>query len=599
MAAIQFTSTMTIADLDLGGIDAESDPRLAEYFVSTPYVRSVTSGRRTLFLGRKGSGKSSLFVQLDRIARDAGLSTAEVLQITPDQYAWAAMKTYQEQGLLSEQAHANAWKLTLAIEIAGRIVSLDREWSAESKAAVTTLKAFLSSNFGSLQTDLVTTATRLVRDLKSINLSAFGFGIGAEKTERSASMTPAVISSLFDRIRIVAMEVPFLIGLDRLDDSWDASSESRSLLVGLLKAAKELNDSFQADLGGGKGVRIIVFLRSDIYDSLTFDDKDKHRPTEENIVWSSSGLHEMLQRRLPERLTVEALFEPGNMRGSIAPFNYIVKRTFLRPREVLQFVYECLRDAGPGTDVVSKDNVRAAEGRYSRWKVADLKQEFSKVFPAFDQLLEALRQERQRFDSIEDLTALLERKLPDLAKQYGGRVLVETLLDASVIGVRVADTGPARYKSEDLELVLPSSGAVYVHQAVHRGLNIKETRRGSREEVMERRAQQAELSGRLVERMLKALPVQDLLWFGLSPKPIHVITHQDFDAFCHSFGLELVESNSVVPITNSLQKPNLIRPQRLVQDRIVYLTLRADVLQIFKDAGVAPSQFLKADERDV
>ena len=31
----------------------------------------------------------------------------------------------------------------------------------------------------------------------------------------------------------------------------------------------------------------------------------------------------------------KAAVEPGEMRGSIAPFNYIVKGTFLRPREVM------------------------------------------------------------------------------------------------------------------------------------------------------------------------------------------------------------------------------------------------------------------------
>ena len=45
---------LTLADLDLGGIDAESDPRLEEYFVTTPYVQNAFSGRRTLFWVAKG-----------------------------------------------------------------------------------------------------------------------------------------------------------------------------------------------------------------------------------------------------------------------------------------------------------------------------------------------------------------------------------------------------------------------------------------------------------------------------------------------------------------------------------------------------------------
>ena len=39
-------------------------------------------------------------------------------------------------------------------------------------------------------------------------------------------------------------------------------------------------------------------------------------------------LREMVNGRLPDKVSVDDLFETGEMRGSIAPFNYIVKRTF-------------------------------------------------------------------------------------------------------------------------------------------------------------------------------------------------------------------------------------------------------------------------------
>ena len=141
--------------------------------------------------------------------------------------------------------------------------------------------------------------------------------------------------------------------------------------MGLLKATKELNDRFGSP-DVGSGLRINIFLRSDIYDDLRFDDKDKHRATEEHILWTPALLREMIDRRLPDRVKVDELFEPGEMRGSVAPFDYIVRRTFLRPREVLQFLDECLRKAPRDGTEITKDNVRAAEERYSSWKVADL-----------------------------------------------------------------------------------------------------------------------------------------------------------------------------------------------------------------------------------
>ena len=64
---------LTVADIDLGGFDAESDHKLAEDFIETPVVGAALKGRKQFFLGRKGSGKSALFSQmakaLSRVAR--------------------------------------------------------------------------------------------------------------------------------------------------------------------------------------------------------------------------------------------------------------------------------------------------------------------------------------------------------------------------------------------------------------------------------------------------------------------------------------------------------------------------------------------------
>lgn len=464
---------LQLKDIDLGGFDAESDLRLAEYFVETPYVGTAVDGRRTLFLGRKGSGKSALFSQLPRL-----IHQAETITLTPDQYAWSALKRYQELGLLPEAAHTNAWKLTLAIEIAGHLASLDVTWSKNAAASKKVLADFVASNFGETTPGLTKTATGLLKGLGAFNLSAFGFGVGFEKaTVKDQPLTPAVVGALTEAIRPMLAERPVVVALDRLDDSWDGSDDARSLLVGLLKASKQLNDDFRSGADAQDPLRVLVFLRSDIYGGLRFDDKDKHRPTEEIITWTHEGLTEMLNQRLPEGVTADEIFEEGEMRGRITPVTYILKRTFLRPREVLQFVDGCIRQASPLMTEISKSHIRQAEKAYSTWKVDDLKQEFARVSPRFSDLIEALRQELHRYDSIDDLTELLRRKARTAVDELGERRALETLFDASVVGVRLGGGGSTRFKAEEPELSLPASGAVYVHQSLYQGLNIREARK--------------------------------------------------------------------------------------------------------------------------
>ncbi len=134
-AKVRVMAEVDISRLDLGASDAESDRRLGEYFVTTPYVEEALSGRRTLFLGRKGSGKSALFRQFPPLVAEAGRELS-VVPITPDNYAWRALKDYRERGLSNQAAHRTAWKLTLAVQIASALVEVNyRSRIAEDAAA--------------------------------------------------------------------------------------------------------------------------------------------------------------------------------------------------------------------------------------------------------------------------------------------------------------------------------------------------------------------------------------------------------------------------------------------------------------------------------
>ena len=62
----------TLAEMDFGAADADSDERLGEYFVATGYVQEALAGEKTIFLGRKGAGKTALFRQLPELYREEG-----------------------------------------------------------------------------------------------------------------------------------------------------------------------------------------------------------------------------------------------------------------------------------------------------------------------------------------------------------------------------------------------------------------------------------------------------------------------------------------------------------------------------------------------
>src|SRR4051794_3465690 len=157
--------------------------------------------------------------------------------MSPDAYAWGALKEYREQGILAEQAHTNAWKLTLAITIASELTSLEHTWGGESATAIKTLGQFLRENYGGEEVDLKSAAAKLLTGLKSFNLSAFGFGVGYSGKDGGDErlLTPAVIEQLLELVGVCVADLAVVVLLDRLDDSWDGSEESKTLLIGLLR----------------------------------------------------------------------------------------------------------------------------------------------------------------------------------------------------------------------------------------------------------------------------------------------------------------------------------------------------------------------------
>ncbi|MFW2971352.1 P-loop ATPase, Sll1717 family, partial [Serratia marcescens] len=409
-----------VKELRFGSVDAEADKRLSDYFINTPQVEQALKFNSAHFLGRKGSGKSSIFTQLPRLAKIKYGDAVLVSLMTPDQYAWGALKEYKEQGLLPEQAHCNAWKFAIAVNAAYEVIARTHNFrNNESKDAFSRVNKFVGDNFGKQAPTTLNTVKKLITGLESFNLEAFGFGIGFQKNNPSVPLTPQIIDILLDDIDVICSEIGIMIATDRLDDSWDGSDDAKSLLIGLLKATKEINDKYSDE--GGKGIHIVTFLRSDIYQGLEFDDKDKHRAIEEEITWTSELLKDMVDARLPENVKIEEIFEDGDMRGSITPFNYLVKRTFLRPREIIQFLQECQKRSGTNDFQISKDTIRAAEERYSAWKLDDIKLEYRRLFPEFSTLLEALRQTQHRYNSTDDFMKTLETKVPDLCTKFTSR----------------------------------------------------------------------------------------------------------------------------------------------------------------------------------
>ena len=470
-----------LARIDLGKDEAEQDQRLREYFLKTANYLNAQSGQKTIVIGRKGSGKSAIFKLLQDELKEGG---AIVIPITPDQYSWSALKDYEEKGILPEQAHTNAWKLTLLCSVIWKFhdYSLIREHSELLKYYQYMKDAYVVSQ----NNWLLNIIDRIKQILKGINTPFGGVSFGETSTIATPLRVTEEIKSLLKTEWPTGRRVRILI--DRLDDSWDASKQSENLIIGLLKAANELNAVFL-----GKMI-ITVFLRSDIYDNLFFDDQDKLRQNEETLYWNNEDLKSVVCERVRTSLNIhdmndnqiwQTLFSEKVYRSKASPEKYILDRTFKRPRDIISFVRFALEVAIRSNHnlIEPRDTRLAEEEKYSQSKYKDLIIEYQKLFPFIKDLLDSLSGTLHKHSQDELLKRcelfLKERQIAMLPTQ-----LLRNLFIWGVVGVKrqgragVKQRGGAHffYYYDDPSINPLHYADYYIHPSLRYYLNISEKR---------------------------------------------------------------------------------------------------------------------------
>ncbi len=468
--------------IDLGGTDAESDDKLENDFFETDDVSVVIDGREFVLLGRKGSGKSSLFRQVPRLVTSAPWAPlgVQVVNLSPDNYEWTRLTALEYPDMPKETLLTASWQISLYLQIAD--VVLNDKWSlrarrsrAEAKLRRSVIRVFGKPRVGE------SVFRRVVRILDSFSEGTISVaqGVTFSFKRRERVKASVQIIDLQKHLRaLVEAAIPedarILIQVDRLDDAWDGSQSTQLWLIGLLKAAKSINDAFRS--ANSSRIKVVIYLRTDIYETLRFDDKDKLRSFEKQILWAEESLKQLIEKRLPIGLTLEKLLESRPIDRNQYPLQYFFDHTFLRPREAIQFLQEALGRVHNGARFVPNATLREAEVVFSSWKVDDLKLEFDKANPELPELIEALRQGTHRYDSLPAIEDRLERAAPLAVKALGRRGALQLLFNTSVIGVRLNESGKVRYRVNEASMQLPNVGSVYVHPGLRKALLITEAR---------------------------------------------------------------------------------------------------------------------------
>jgi hypothetical protein len=154
-------------------------------------------------------------------------------------------------------------------------------------------------------------------------------------------------------------------------------------------------------------LRPVIFLREDIFETLDLNDKNKLRSDCGQLLsWSKDSLSRMIlervnfyarQTRNPEVAKIDDLFDRDQMRQQRAPFDYVMLRTMLRPRDFIK-LFQLVK----GDMLERKDNpfeheevhedklecqsIYNSEPAYSEWLVEELRDEWRAQYPRINDL---------------------------------------------------------------------------------------------------------------------------------------------------------------------------------------------------------------------
>jgi len=435
----------TFVQINFGADTAEEDHNLAAYFVPTEAFRSVQNKDQTLVVGAKGSGKSAILAKLKR-----DVDSNYTVVITPERFHKALLQEIVEkEKAIGADIHAfsAAWMHTILMEVYKQVLTNRRGLRV---GALAKIHDYVRDNAADAEMDLLSRFIAFCRRIEGIKIGPFDATIKTRQLESAFKLEPLL--SVLPALKTATEGKVFMVLIDELDYGWDNTALANTFLISLLATALKLH-------GFHTGIRVTAFLRTEIFDILKgqFDQLDKMREKIQTLRWNRNSLAGLISRRIafalnfPERyldepeIVVSALFPVSPDHSDQDGFDYILNRTGLRPREVIQFSRLAYRAARDNDEYrISSRALLDAEDEFSRWRFEHLASEHLFTFPGLETLLEHFRHQNRVMSyerATEHMTAFLVTRIDDSncstwLKGSDEHSLVRTLFSIGFLGFR-------------------------------------------------------------------------------------------------------------------------------------------------------------------
>jgi len=395
-----------LQSLELGASSAENEMRtLQNYYLKTDQFFKSIRGEANIVVGRKGAGKSAIFLQV----RDKERNKKDniVLDLKPDGYKLIKFKelilSFLEEGTFQHTIMA-FWEYVLLLEICYKILESDREQHVHDHelyepyrklAELYNAEGYVTE--GDFSERMSSLMEKITTEYRSQYDDEVSVGLPVSKiTEMLYSHDVKELS--LQLISYMKRKDTCWLLFDNIDKGWPTSGlqhEDLLIIRALIDATKKIERQFSRS---NVNVNTIIFLRNDVYELLVRETSDRGKEAKVLLDWTDSDLlRELIRLRIVYSHTNgDVSFDGLWRRLCISHYKgeesseYLISRSLMRPRFLLNLVSQCKSFAiNLNHERIQEEDITKGLAAYSTDLLTDISYEISDVANNAEDLLYA------------------------------------------------------------------------------------------------------------------------------------------------------------------------------------------------------------------
>jgi hypothetical protein len=401
----------------IGAADAESDHGfLDECFINTGEIELLLDcdDHRRIVLGRTGAGKTALLSQLPQ-------HSAHVINIQPESLALAyisnstILQFVDSLGVNLDTFFKLLWRHVFTVEVIKAHFSLDNNTAKETifdwiknqlsekrrqhEKALAYLERWGSTFWEQTDYRIEELTTKLENSLKAsigadISVAKFGASVSNTMTQEEKGKIVERAKHVVNQVQIQELsyvlelldnilEDPqnrYYLVIDRLDENWVEDRLRYMLIRALVETVRDFRRVRHA--------KIIVALRYDLLDRVLRVARGSGFQ-EEKYESLDSRIAKLVRQSYTSKSVTHEDILPASV-SRVPVMDYILSRTFMRPRDVIIFFNLCIAKARENPQITPQ-MLKEAEGEYSRKRLGSLADEWAADYPYLTKLFDVLK----------------------------------------------------------------------------------------------------------------------------------------------------------------------------------------------------------------